>query len=59
MLPKNFVIIHAVRMQVHIIKHFSAIFYNDDVKYVTFKEPVLERLSPDFVYVYIERIETN
>ena len=30
-----------------------------DVKYVTFREPVLGLLSPDFVYVYINRIETN
>ena len=30
-----------------------------DVKYVPFREPVLGLLSPDFVYVYINRIETN
>ena len=30
-----------------------------DVKYATFREPVLGLLSPDFVYVYINRIETN
>ena len=39
--------------QVNIFKHFCAIFYIFDMKYVTFQEPVLELLSPDFVYVYI------
>ena len=29
------------------------------VKCVTFREPVLGLLPPDFVYVYINRIETN
>ena len=45
--------------QVSIFKHFCAIFYAFDVKYMTFREPVLGLLSPDFVYVYINRIETN
>ena len=45
--------------QVNIFKHFSAVFHTFDVKYVTFRELVLGHLSPDFVYVYINRIETN
>ena len=45
--------------QVNIFKHFCAIFYSLDLKYVTFREPVLGLLSPDFIYVYINRIETN
>ena len=46
-------------IQVTIFKRFCAIFYMFDVKYVTFWEPVLELLSLDFVYIYINRIETN
>ena len=45
--------------QVIIFKRFCAIFYTFDVKYVTFREPVLELLSPDLVYVYMNQIETN
>ena len=40
-------------------QRFCAIFYTFEVKYVTFREPVLGLLSPDFVYVYMNRIETN
>ena len=44
---------------VNIFKRLCAICHTFDVKYVTFREPVLVNLSPDFVYVYINRIETN
>ena len=29
------------------------------MKYVTFQEPVLGLLSPDFIYISMNRIETN
>ena len=45
--------------QVNVFQRFCAIFYTFEVKYVTFREPVLGLLSPDFVYVYMNRIETN
>ena len=38
---------------------FFAIFYTFDLKYVSFREPVHELLSSDFVYVFMNRIETN
>ena len=38
-------------IQVNVFQRFCAIFYMFEVKYVTFREPVLGLLSPDFVYV--------
>ena len=40
--------------QVNIFKCFCAIFYTFVVKYVTFREPVHELLSPVFVYILCE-----
>ena len=39
--------------QVNIFKRFCAIICKFDVKYVTFRELVLELLSPDYVYIYM------
>ena len=55
----NFIVYWQNITQANIFKRFCAIFHTFDVKYVTFREPVLGHLSPDFVYVYINRIETN
>ena len=44
---------------VNIFKRFCAILYTFDVKYVTFREPVLGLRSQDFIYVYMNRIEIN